>query len=199
MQVNRTIFNTPILSSFLRYLTKTLLFVFGWRIEGGLPDIPKFVIIGAPHTSNWDFVLFLALAFGLKANPHYMGKSELFRWPLGAFFRWCGGIPVDRSKPTGLVEQTVDAINKSRQFILVITPEGTRGRVRSWKTGFYHIAKQAGIPIALGFIDSPRNRIGIGPTFYPTDNMDADIKTMQSFYEGMVGVNSRRTSEIQLE
>jgi 1-acyl-sn-glycerol-3-phosphate acyltransferase len=199
MQVNRTIFNTPILSSFFHYLTMILLYLTGWRVEGQLPDIPKFVIIGAPHTSNWDFVLFLALAFALRANPHYMGKSQLFRWPLGAFFRWCGGIPVDRSKATGLVDQTVEAINKSRQFILVITPEGTRGRVRSWKTGFYHIAKQAGIPIALGFIDSSRKRIGIGSTFYPTHNMEADVKELQSFYAGMVGVNSRRTSEIQLE
>jgi 1-acyl-sn-glycerol-3-phosphate acyltransferase len=197
--VNRTIFNTPVLSDLFHYLTMLLLYLAGWRVDGQLPDIPKFVIVGAPHTSNWDFVLFLALAFALRANPHYMGKSELFRWPIGGFFRWCGGIPVDRSKSTGLVEQTVEAINKSNQFILVITPEGTRSRVRSWKTGFYHIAKQAGIPITLGFIDSSRKAIGIGPTFYLFDNMQADIKSMQSFYAGKVGVNSRLTSEIQLE
>ena len=195
-KVNTTIFNTPFVSSFFHYLTKLLLRAFGWRVEGKLPDIPKFVVIGAPHTSNWDFVLFLALAFSLKANPRYLGKAELFRSPLGFFFKWCGGIPVDRSKSTGLVEQTVQAIEESREFILVITPEGTRGQVRAWKSGFYHIAKKAGIPIALGFIDHPRKTIGIGPTFMPTDNMDADMKAIQSYYAGMVGINPRLTSEL---
>ena len=191
-----TIFNTPVLTSFLHGLTVLLLRAFGWQVEGRLPDLPKMVIVGAPHTSNWDFVLFLALAFSLKANPHYLGKAELFRGPFGAFFRWCGGIPVDRSKSTGLVEQTVEAINRARQFILVITPEGTRGKVRAWKSGFYHIAKQAEIPIVLAFIDRSRKALGIGPTFIPTENMDVDMKTIQSFYEGKVGINSRLTSEL---
>jgi len=191
-----TIFNTPILSNLFHRLTMLLLRVFGWRVEGQLPDIPKFVVVGAPHTSNWDFVLFLALAFALKANPRYMGKAELFRSPFGAFFRWCGGIPVDRSKSTGLVDQTVEAMNKARQFILVITPEGTRGKVREWKSGFYHIGKQAGVPIALGFIDRARKAIGLGPTFVLTEDMDADMKAIQSFYAGMVGINPRLTSEL---
>jgi 1-acyl-sn-glycerol-3-phosphate acyltransferase len=187
-----TIFNTPLLTGFFRLLTQMLLRVFGWRVEGQLPDIPKFIVIGAPHTSNWDFVLFLALAFSLKANPHYMGKAELFRSPFGGFFRWCGGIPVDRSKSTGLVEQTVEVINKAERFILVITPEGTRKEVSSWKTGFYHIGRQAGIPVALGFIDRSRKAIGIGPTVTLTENMESDMKTIQSYYAGMVGINPRR-------
>ena len=164
-----------------------------------MPDIPKFVVIGAPHTSNWDFVLFLALAFSLKANPRYMGKAELFRSPFGGFFRWCGGIPVDRSKSTGLVEQTVQAMEACTQFILVITPEGTRGKVRSWKSGFYHIAKKARVPIALGFIDRTRKAIGIGPTFVPTEDMDTDMKAIQSYYAGMVGINPHMTSELNLQ
>jgi len=192
-----TIFNTPILSLFLHHLTKVLVRAFGWQVEGKLPDVPKLVVIGAPHTSNWDFVLFLALAFWLRINPRYMGKIELFRSPLRFFFSWCGGIPVDRSKSTGLVDQTVQAIEASEEFILVITPEGTRGRVRAWKNGFYHIAKKAGIPIALGFIDRPRKTIGVGPTFIPTENMDADIKAIQLHYAGMVGVNPRLTSQLE--
>jgi 1-acyl-sn-glycerol-3-phosphate acyltransferase len=173
-----------------------LLRTFGWRVEGQLPDLPKFVVIGAPHTSNWDFVLLLALAFALKANPRYMGKAELFRGPFTSFFRWCGGIPVDRSKSTGLVEQTVQVMNESEQFILVITPEGTRSKVRSWKSGFYHIAKQAGVPLVFGFIDAPRKTIGIGPTFTPTNSMDQDMKAIQAFYANMVGVNPGLTSEL---
>jgi 1-acyl-sn-glycerol-3-phosphate acyltransferase len=197
--LKRTIFNTPILSTFFHYLTKLLLRLFGWQVEGQLPDIPKIVVIGAPHTSNWDFVLFLALAFALRANPRYMGKVELFRSPLGFFFKWCGGIPVDRSKSTGLVEQTVQAIEQSEKFILVITPEGTRGKVRAWRSGFYHIAKKAGIPLVLAFIDSPRKTIGIGPTFTPTEDMEADMKAIQSYYAGMVGINPRLTSELKPE
>ena len=192
-----TIFNTPLVSSFFHYLTELLLHAFGWRVEGQLPKLPKFIVIGAPHTSNWDFVLFLALAFSLRANPRYMGKAEIFRSPLGTFFKWCGGIPVDRSKSNGLVEQTVQAINESEQFILVITPEGTRGQVHAWKSGFYHIARKAGIPIALGFIDRPRKTIGIGPTFIPTENVEADMKAIQSYYAGMVGVNQRLTSPLE--
>jgi 1-acyl-sn-glycerol-3-phosphate acyltransferase len=192
-----TIFNTPYLSVFLHHLTRILLRTFGWQVEGKLPDVPKLVVIGAPHTSNWDFVLFLALAFWLRVNPRYMGKIELFRSPLGFFFRWCGGIPVDRSKSTGLVDQTVQAIEAAEEFILVITPEGTRGKVRAWKNGFYHIAQKAGIPIALGFIDRPRKTIGIGATFTPTENMDADIKAIQAYYADMVGVNSKLTSQLE--
>lgn len=192
-----TIFNTPILSDLLYYLTKLLVRTFGWQVEGRLPDFKKMVVIGVPHTSNWDFVLFLALAFWMRANPRYMGKIELFRSPLGPFFRWCGGIPVDRSRATGLVEQTVQAIEESEQFMLVITPEGTRGRVRAWKNGFYHIARKAGIPIALGFIDRPRKTIGIGPIFIPTGNLDADIRAIQSYYAGMIGVNPGLTSQLE--
>ena len=106
----RTIFNTPLITPAFRLLFKLALRLAGWRVVGELPDIPKFVIAGAPHTSNWDFVMFLAIAFILKGDLRYMGKKELFRWPYGAFFRWCGGVAVDRAKPQGLVEQTVDAV-----------------------------------------------------------------------------------------
>jgi len=125
-KVKRTIFNTPLITPVFRYLFKFSLRILGWRVTGQLPDIPKFVIIGAPHTSNWDFVMFLALGFLLKGDLRYMGKKELFRWSFDGFFRWCGGVPVDRSKPQGLVEQTVQAIQEADYFQLVITPEGTR-------------------------------------------------------------------------
>ena len=121
-----TIFNTPILSTFLHYFTKIVLYLVGWKVEGQLPDLPKFVLIGAPHTSNWDFAMFLAVVFILRANVHFMGKAELFRGPLGGFLYWCGGIPVDRTKSQGLVEQMVQTYRESDRFILMITPEGTR-------------------------------------------------------------------------
>jgi len=191
-----TIFNTPILSSFLHILAKLLMRAFGWRVEGGLPDLPKFVIIGAPHTSNWDFALFLGIVFELRANLRFMGKAELFHPPFGGFFRYCGGIPVDRSKSTGLVEQTVEAIQASDQFTLMITPEGTRYKVNEWKRGFYHIAKSAGIPVVLAILDGIRKTVRVGQVFHLTDDMEADIKALQGFFKGKVGIHPHRTSEL---
>jgi 1-acyl-sn-glycerol-3-phosphate acyltransferase len=194
--MKRTIFNTPLITPAFRSLSKLYLQILGWRVVGKLPDLPKFVIVGAPHTSNWDFVMFLALVFVLKGDLRYMGKKELFRWPVAGFFRWCGGVPVDRSRPQGLVEQTVQAIREADRFQLVITPEGTRSKVGKWKMGFYHIAKQADIPVAAGYVDSLTKTCGIGPTFTLTDDMEADIKTMQAFFKDKVGINPRLTSEL---
>jgi len=196
--VKRTIFNTPLITPAFRFLSRFFLMSSGWRVVGELPDIPKFVIIGAPHTSNWDFVMFLALVFVLKGELRYMGKKELFYPPYGWFFRWCGGVPVDRSKPQGLVEQTVQAIQGSDHFQLVITPEGTRRKVGRWKLGFYHIAKQADIPVVAGYVDTCTMTCGIGPIFTLSDDMEADIKSMQAFFMDKVGINPRLTSKVEL-
>ena len=187
-----TIFNTPILSFILHHLAKFIMRMIGWRVDGKLPDIPKFVLIGAPHTSNWDFVLFLGVIFSLRANVRFMGKAEIFRPPIGAFFRYCGGVPVDRNKSTGLVEQMVQVCNGSEHFILTIAPEGTRHHVQEWKRGFYHIAKSAGIPIVIAIVDGRHKTVLIGQVFHPTADMEADMKTIQGFFAGIVGINPRR-------
>lgn len=187
-----TIFNTPVLSTIFHVLARFWMRVFGWRIEGSLPNIPKYVLIGAPHTSNWDFVLFLGVMFSLRANVHFMGKAELFRSPIGWFFRYCGGVPVDRKKSTGLVEQMVEASKNSEQFILTITPEGTRHQVVEWKRGFYHIAQNAGIPIVIAVVDGRHKTVRLGQIFHPTGNIEADIKTIQSLFTGIVGIKPRR-------
>jgi len=164
----------------------------GWRVDGKLPDLPKFVLIGAPHTSNWDFVLFLGFVFALRANVHFMGKAELFRFPIGWFFRYCGGIPVDRKKSTGMVDQMVDVYNKADMFILGIAPEGTRHHVTEWKRGFYHIAKSAGVPVVMAVLDGKHKTVRIGQVFHPTDDIEADMKTIQGYFESVVGINPRR-------
>lgn len=187
-----TIFNTPLLSTWLHYIARFFMRLFGWHIDGKLPDIPKFVLIGAPHTSNWDFVLFLGVVFSLRVNVHFMGKVELFRSPIGWFFRYCGGIPVDRKKSTGLVEQTVKAINQSKEFILVITPEGTRHQVVEWKRGFYHIAKEVEIPIVMAVVDGRHKTVHLGQVFHPTGDIEADMKTIQSYFTGVVGIHPRK-------
>lgn len=164
----------------------------GWRVEGKLPDLPKYILIGAPHTSNWDFILYLGAIFHLKANVKFMGKSELFRSPFGWFFYWCGGIPVYRKKSQGLVEQMVDACKKSDKFILTIAPEGTRYKVSEWKMGFYHIAKSAGIPLVMAIVDGKKKSMRVGDVYYLTDNMDADLKAIKGYFSGMVGINPKQ-------
>jgi 1-acyl-sn-glycerol-3-phosphate acyltransferase len=187
-----TLFNTPILSAFLRLAANLALRMSGWRVEGRLPDLPKFLIIGAPHTSNWDFVLFLGVVFHLKANVKFMGKAELFRSPFGWFFHYCGGVPVERSKPGGLVEQMVELCRKSEQFILVITPEGTRRYVREWKMGFYHIAVGAGIPIVAGRVDGRRKTVWIDAPFYPSGDMEADLRLIREKFKDITGIKPHK-------
>ena len=187
-----TIFNTPILSGLFHILARIIMWLLGWRVEGKLPDLPKYVLIGAPHTSNWDFVLFLGLIFHLRANVHFMGKAELFRFPIGWFFRYCGGVPVDRKKSTGLVDQMVKVYNESEKFILTIAPEGTRHQVVEWKRGFYHIAKGAGVPIVMAVVDGKHKEVRIGQVFQPTDDAEADMTAIQGYFTGVAGINPRR-------
>lgn len=188
-----TIFNTPILTSIFHIFARIIMRMLGWRVDGKLPDLPKYVLIGAPHTSNWDFVLFLGVIFTLRVNARFMGKAEIFRFPIGWFFRYCGGVPVDRKKSTGLVEQMVIAINESEKFILTIAPEGTRHYVTDWKRGFHHIAKNAGIPIVMAQVDGKKKTVHIlKDVFHPTDDIEADMKAIKGNFEGVVGINQRR-------
>lgn len=192
-RMNNTIFNTPMLSGAFHFLARFIMWLLGWRVDGKLPDLPKFVLIGAPHTSNWDFLLFLGVIFNLRANVRFMGKAELFRFPIGWFFYYCGGVPVDRKKSTGLVEQMVDACNKAEKFILTIAPEGTRHYVSDWKRGFYHIAKSAGIPIVMAQVDGHHKTVRImEQVFHPTDDMDADMNAIKGVFEGVAGIKPRR-------
>jgi len=188
-----TIFNTPILSYIFHLLAQIIMRLLGWRVDGKLPDLPKYVLIGAPHSSNWDFVLFLGVILSLRANVRYMGKAELFVFPIGWLFRYFGGYPVDRKKSTGLVGQMVDAVKKEDKFILVIAPEGTRHYVADWKRGFYHIAKGAGVPIVMAQVDGKHKTVHIlKEPFHPTDDIEADMKAIKGNFEGVVGINPRR-------
>jgi 1-acyl-sn-glycerol-3-phosphate acyltransferase len=188
-----TIFNTPILSYIFHILARTIMRLVGWRVDGTLPNIPKYVLIGAPHTSNWDFILFLGLIFYLRANARYMAKASLFRFPIGWFFRYCGGYPVDRKKSTGLVGQMVEVVKNEDKFILTIAPEGTRHHVTDWKRGFYHIAKGAEVPIVMVVVDGKNRTVHIlKEPFYPTEDIEADMGAIKGNFEGVVGINPRR-------
>jgi len=177
-----TIFDTPVISPLMRGVAFSFLKIFGWRLEGRLPDVDKMVVIAAPHTSNWDLPVLLSLGFALRAKANWLGKHSLFRRPLGFLFRWMGGIPVYRSASHNMVAQSVETFRNSEKLILAIPPEGTRGKVSHWKTGFYYIALGAEIPISMGFIDYKRKVVGVGPTLYPTGDIEADMELIRNFY-----------------
>jgi 1-acyl-sn-glycerol-3-phosphate acyltransferase len=180
--VHYTISDTPILSTLIRWVALLFLKCAGWRAEGRLPDIPKFVLIAAPHSSNWDAIFMLAVAFVLRVKLFWMGKDILFRRPFGWLFRWFGGIPIDRTTSHNVVAQSIQAFDENEELIMALSPEGTRKKVRYWRTGFYYIATGANVPIVLGFLDFKRKAGGVGPTIHPTGDIEADMETIQAFY-----------------
>jgi 1-acyl-sn-glycerol-3-phosphate acyltransferase len=154
----------------------------GWRVEGAFPDVPKMVLIIAPHTSNWDFLTGLWAKLGLRLGARFVGKHTLFQGPLGVFMRFLGGVPVDRSAPAGFAEETVRVLKEEERLTLVLTPEGTRRRSGKWKSGFYRIAEAAGVPILPVAFDYPRRAIVFFPLFTPTGDYEADLRRIQSLY-----------------
>ncbi|MBG0846461.1 lysophospholipid acyltransferase family protein [Pseudomonas chengduensis] len=169
-----------------QWLGRSVLKLMGWRIEGELPKLDKFVAIGAHHTSNWDFVIFIALKFVLRLNARWFGKHSIFRWPFGGLMRSWGGIAIRRDRKLNTVEQAIQAFREHDEFILVLSPEGTRKKVERWKMGFYHIALGAGVPIVLGALDYQNRRVVIGPTFLPTGDEQADLAAMLAFFRPYV-------------
>lgn len=165
------------------WVGRVALKLMGWRIEGALPQLDKFVVIGAHHTSNWDFVIFIAAKFILRLNARWFGKHSIFRWPFGALMRFWGGIAIRRDRQGNTVEQAVRAFREHEQFVLILSPEGTRKKVQRWKMGFYHIALGAGVPIVLAALDYQQRRIVIGPTFTPTGDEVADLRAILEFYQ----------------
>ena len=167
-------------SSLAAAFGRLVLGALGWRIEGGLPDAPKMMIIVAPHTSNWDFGVGLMAKFALRLGCGYIAKQSLFWWPLGVFLRAMGGIAVNRAAAGDVVEDTARAYRERDRLALVITPEGTRSRVAQWKSGFHRIARAAGVPIVLAVFDYGRKVVRIGPTFAATEDYEADLARIQS-------------------
>jgi 1-acyl-sn-glycerol-3-phosphate acyltransferase len=184
-----TIFDTPVVNVLMHWLARLILRLTGWRIVGGVPAAPKYVLIAAPHTSNWDFPVALMVCFALRLRVYWMGKASLFPPLLGAVMRWLGGIPVDRARSGNLVQATIDAYNSNQRLIVIVPPEGTRSKVTQWKTGFYYIAQGAGVPIALGYLDFRRKEAGLSRMFEPTGDIAADMVEIQSFYAGFSGKN----------
>lgn len=148
----------------------------GWKASGAPPADRRCVIIAVPHTSNWDFVYTMGLIDELKIEAHFMAKASLFRWPFGGFMRDMGGVVVDRSRGGNYVEAMVAEFARRKQFMLIIAPEGTRSKVQQWRTGFYHIAMGAGVPIVCGMCDYATRTGGLGPAIMPTGDYAADME-----------------------
>jgi 1-acyl-sn-glycerol-3-phosphate acyltransferase len=187
----RTLFTTPFISPALKACAVCFLRCTGWQVEGCLPpNARKSVLIAAPHTSNWDLPYTLMVAFALDLNVRWMGKHTLFWGPFGPIMRWLGGIAVNRSQSNNLVQQSAQQIQQHAGAIqLIVPPEGTRSKTRYWKTGFYHIAVAARVPIVMAYMDYTRKVSGLGPVFEPTGDLEADLTRIKAFYAPIQGKN----------
>lgn len=183
----------------LRRLLARIYWAFSrWSLVGDeVPSRPT-VLIGAPHTSNWDFVLMLGIAWRLGIDVHWLGKKSLFRGWRGPLMRRLGGIPVDRSDPSRVVGEVISQVESGDVFGLVVTPDGTRGDNTHWKSGFYRIARETGMPVTLGYVDRTTMTTGLGPTIELTGDVAADMDRIRAFYADKAGLRPELRTEPRL-
>ncbi|HEX4331387.1 MAG TPA: lysophospholipid acyltransferase family protein [Usitatibacter sp.] len=174
-----------------RALGRGMLRAMRFRVEGELPDLPRFVIAVAPHTSNWDFVVGMATMFALDLKLSFLAKHTLFRGPFAPLFRWMGGIAVDRANPEGTVESAVDAFAAVEARVLAVAPEGTRRRVGHFKSGFLRIARAAQVPVVLAALDFGRRRVVLGPVVDTSDDVAADLARIEAHFAPVRGCHAR--------
>ena len=191
--MRKTVFSTPLLTPMLRLVSVLGLKLMGWHVRGRPLADQRCVLIGAPHTSNWDFPLMLMVVMKLRLRIFWLGKHTLFPFPVGWFMKWLGGIPVDRRAAHNVVGETVRLFEENDQLIVLIPPEGTRKNVKQWKSGFYHIANNASVPILLGYLDASVREAGFADFFVPTGNLEKDFSKIMAFYrnkKGLIAENS---------
>ncbi len=185
--MHHTIFSTPIINPLLRAFSRTLLRLRGWKVDySGVSGVNKCVIIGAPHTSNWDLPYALMLAFGADIPIYWMGKVQIFKFPFKRLMMWLGGIPIDRARAGNVVNSAIQQFNQADRLFLVIAPEGTRAEVSAWKTGFYHIAHGAQVPILLAFLDYSTKTAGIVRQYHTSGDIDTDLPEIQAYYQAIL-------------
>ena len=188
-----TIFSTPILTPILRAISIVILKILRWQTRGGELPHQKFVLIGAPHTSNWDFPLMLMVVLKLRLRVFWMGKHTLFPFPFSGLMKWLGGIPINRSASHNVVRETVRQFKENKDLVVLVPPEGTRSKVARWKTGFYHIANMAEVPILMGYVNAEKKEAGFADFFYPTGDLKGDLEKIREFYhpiKGLIADNS---------
>lgn len=172
----------------MKWLSRLIYFkMMGWKLTGNFPDLKKYVLIVVPHTSWHDFYIGLLVRGVTGEKINYVGKKELFKPPFGWYFRWTGGAPIDRGKRSNTVDAIIDLFNSREEFRLSIAPEGTRKKVSTLKSGFYYVAKGAGVPIVLVAFDFENKEVRIEEPFYPTEDMEADMAKIYAYYKGVKG------------
>jgi len=182
----------------MRWLARLWFRLKGWRYRGNKPAATKFVVVGGPHTSNWDFVLFLAVASHFRLPAKAIGKHTLVRGPFGGLMRRLGIIPVRRDSRQGLVEQIVVAFDEAEELALVVAPEGTRGAAPYWRSGFYHIAMAARVPIVMAKINSVSKEATLSEEFVPSGDVEADMDHIRAFFADAAGLKRSGESRIRL-
>ncbi|UCH58358.1 MAG: lysophospholipid acyltransferase family protein [Anaerolineales bacterium] len=185
-------------SPFSQILSKWIMRLIGWRILGEQPAFRRYVLIGAPHTSNWDFIIAMLMKYSLQMRFHFIGKDSLFRGPMGTIMRRLGGIPVRRESRSNFVAQIVAEFEQREDLIIVISPEGTRSKSPYWKTGFYYIALGAKVPVVMAYLDYKIKVIGFGPSFVPTGDIQADFAHIRELYADKSGKYPDKQGAIEL-
>jgi 1-acyl-sn-glycerol-3-phosphate acyltransferase len=168
-----------------------------WKLSGTVPETG--ILVGAPHTSRWDWVVMLMIAWANGKRPEVLIKHTYFRGPLGSVLRATGGIPLDREDPGAAIRALLVRAEAHESFLLAIAPEGIRGQGEFWKPGFYRIAQQTGLPIGLGFVDGPTRTLGMGPSFHPGDDLVADMDFVRAFYADKRGIIPAHRTEPRLK
>ena len=174
------------------------MWLFGWDVVGQVPVGEKFVLIVAPHTSNWDFPFGLATIYIYRLKVSWIGKDTLFKKPFGGVMRWLGGIAINRDSPHGVVDQIAKQLRESRKLAIALTPSGTRKRKDYWKSGFYWVAHKAQVPILCGYWDYGHRRTGVGLCFVPTGNVKEDMGRIRDFYESIQGKHPELATRVML-
>lgn len=181
-----------------RLIGRGFLSAAGWKMTGERPSVDRYVMIAAPHTSNWDLPFMLAMAFVYDIPVRWMGKHTLFSPPWGRLFKRLGGIPIVRHRAGGVVEQMVRHFEQNESLVLMVPAEGTRSHVEYWKSGFYHIARAANVPVVLSYLDFGTKTGGIGPSVQLTGDIVADMDKIRAFYAGIRGLRPHNVGVIRL-
>ncbi len=171
----------------LRPLGRLWLWGTGFTVVGEMPNVPKFVVVAAPHTTNWDLPYTIAAGLHYGRRMRWMGKTSIFKWPFGGVMRWLGGLPIDRSKSNNAVASVVETFEAADTLYLVIAPAGTRGVGKPWKSGFYHIAHGANVPLVLTFCDYKSKTLGVAEVFQPTGDYERDVIAIRAVYARVLG------------
>lgn len=183
----RTFYDLAPVVAVLRTISGAVLRLRGWRVEGQRPDAPRFVLVAAPHTSAWDVPLMLGSVLRVGIRVHWLGASSYFKWPVVGVLRWLGGVPIDRGRSASRVQRSAELIAAYDHIAVAISPEGSRHLVPHWRTGFYHLAVAAEVPLVLTSLDYRRKRATIGPTLMPTGDIETDMVRIRAFYDGVEG------------